>query len=482
MKPELKNVRLDGLFSHLCASTGLYSKETFLSLFGCITRIVRDHHLSGFVLTRTLEDVAFETVAHALDDLPKLPLYRFNQSNLFPVESGFEDRTGFLIVLTERLCATLFWSEATHDTFRMYTGGWTFHPGDTRTIATQLISRLGEASAFSPLSPRDGHPISKADLERLLVETAVDRRYDDKLNILTTALVQGLETRNRDLVMALEQVKVLNKKNVETERLAAIGQLSSVIAHEIRNPLGLIDLYAKLTEDQLATLGETVFQQSGGADKANTQEQDVRQAFEERKAVLCKNLGLIREATGHLESILSELTDYSRPLRLSLQATDLYALTHAVCDFYQPSFQEKQVRLQIHASSASNEADWVKVDAEKVRQALINLLKNALEASPKGSCVSVHLEFMASTHQLSIQVVDEGCGIEQTVIPKLFTPYFSTKGSGTGLGLAHSLKILQAHGGSVELLSSLPGQGSTFALIIPTTPIRSSDSSILPSS
>ncbi len=426
-KSEPKNLQLDGLFGHLCSSTGLYSKETFLSLSGCITRMVRDHRMNGFVLARTLEDTGFETVAHALDNLPNLPLFRFNQPDLFPTESGICDQTGFLIVLTDRLCATVYWSAATHETFRMYEGGWTFHPGDSRTIATQLIAHLDQP-----------------ELEHLLKETPMDRRYDDKLNVLITALVHGLENRNRELTVALDQVKSLNKRNVDTERLAAIGQLSSVIAHEIRNPLGLIDLYAKLTEDQMAKL-------------------DLSEQAEKRDLLL-KNLSLIRQATGSLETILSELTNYSRPLQLNAQPTDIDQLVRDVGEFYRPKYEEKGITLNLPAPGPGEE---LPLDGDKIRQALINLLKNALEASPEGSTVTVSIARRKNDPQLYIKVADEGNGVDPANQKKLFTPYFSTKGNGTGLGLAHSRKILQAHGGSVELLSSTKGEGSTFALILP---------------
>jgi signal transduction histidine kinase len=450
----LKQLQLQGLFGHLCASTGLYSKETFLTLYGCITRLVRDHRLSGFVMTRTLDDPAFETIAHALEDVPGLSLHRFNQAHLFqderispkarngsspmaPDDEG-SGRIGFLMMLTDRLCAGLFWSEATHDAFRLFEGGWTFHPADTRTMAVQLITQLAAAG------------LDVTEPERLLRETEVDRRYDDKLNVLSTSLVQGLEHRNRDLVMALDQLKRLNKRNVETERMAAIGQLSSTLAHEIRNPLGLIDLYAKLTEEHLIRLELT---------------SDASQAAKEP---LLKNLALIRQATCSLEGILSELTDYSRPLRLAAQPTVIGPLVADVCEFFRASYDERAVGLEgPRPGEGSGLDEMVLIDSEKIRQALINLLKNALEASATGQAVRVSVTRRASEGQLYISVVDEGAGIEARHAEKLFTPYFSTKGSGTGLGLAHSLKILQAHGGSVELLASVPGQGSTFALVLP---------------
>ncbi len=383
--------------------------------------------MPGFVITRTLDDDTFETMAHALDKMPELPLFRLNQPDLFPTGTGICDQTGFLIVLTNRLCATLYWSAATHATYRMYEGGWTFHPGDTRTIAGHLISHLDQP-----------------ELDHLLKETSVDRRYDDKLNVLITSLVHGLENRNRELTVALDQLKILNQRNVDTERLAAIGQLSSVIAHEIRNPLGLIDLYAKLTEDHLGKLDLT--EQS------------------EKRDVLLKNLSLIRQATGSLESILSELTNYSRPLQLSRQETDVWQLVCDICDFFRPSYDEKKVELITQPNPLNVR---LPLDADKIRQALINLLKNALEASKADSRVEVSIHDKANGLQLSIQVADQGSGVSPQNTGKLFTPYFSTKGSGTGLGLAHSRKILQAHGGSVELVSSIPGQGSIFALILP---------------
>jgi len=426
----MKHLGLQGLFGHLCASPGLYSKETFLTLYGCITRLVRDYHLSGIVLTCTLDDSEFETMTHALDDIPKLPLYRL---------SATQDKVGFLLMLTDRLCAGLFWSGASQDAFKMFEGGWTFHPGDTRTMATQLLNRMKDAG------------LDVEDKLKLLEEVGIDRRYDDKLNILTISLVRGLEHRNRELVLALDQVQTLNKRNVDTERLAAIGQLSSAIAHEIRNPLGLIDLYAKLTEDRLAKVAESLGEQ---------------------KEPLLKNLSLIRQATNSLEGILSELTQYSRPLRLALQPTDIFQLVSDVCEFYQPSYAQKEVLLTV--VPPDTEIEPIKADGERIRQALINLLKNALEATKPGKRVTVSVAYSVpgvhSVHPpLHVTVRDEGTGVSPDNMAKLFTPYFSTKGNeGTGLGLAHSRKILQAHGGSVELLRSVPNEGSTFALILPT--------------
>lgn len=428
-------LQLDGLLGHLSCSSGLYAKDTFLSLYSCITRIIRDYQqqMKGFVLTSTLNDDAFETMAVALENVPNVPLFKLD-------EAVISENTGFLLVLTNRISATLFWSAETNETFRMYDGGWTFHPGDTRTVMTHVIDRL-----------------QNPELQQLLNDTPEDRRYDEKVNVLLTSLVNGLENRNRQLTVALEQVKSLNDKVIQSERLAAIGQLSSVIAHEIRNPLGLIDLYAKLVEAQVEKLSVA------GEDGAK----------------LLKNVSQIRQATGGLETILSELTNYAKPLTLELQNADVQQLVMDVCEFYQPSYTQKGVTLNL---PAAGDELILSIDVDRIRQALINLLKNALEASKEGAQVTVSVASRKrGDGSVYIKVADQGCGIAEPAAKKLFTPYFSTKSAGTGLGLAHSRKILQAHGGNVELLSSVPepaaDHGCIFAIILPRSqPVSSTES------
>ena len=426
------SIALGELFTHLSSTTGLYSKETFLSLYGCLTRMIRDHHLQGVVLVRTLSDDAFEAMTCALEGQQDISLYRLEGPETgLSTKSGLSDGTGFLLVLTNRLCAAVHWHTETSDTFKMYDGGWTFHPGDAKTLSTHITQHLE-----APL---------QAELTELLERTAVDRRYDDKLNLLVTSLVEGLENRNRQLMLALDQVNRLNHKVIESERMAAVGQLSSVIAHEIRNPLGLIDLYAKLVEVQL--------------EKTTIEDDKARET-------LTKNLSQIREATGCLETILSELTSYARPLTLNKKPHNILQFVEDICEFYSPSYAEKSVKIEVVDALSEKETN-VLMDVERIRQALINLLKNALEVSEAGKRVIITVASRKGDDVVYIKVADEGPGVDDKNAAKLFTPYFSTKAQGTGLGLAHSRKILQAHGGSVELLSTEAGHGATFALILP---------------
>jgi signal transduction histidine kinase len=420
---------LESLFGCLCDSNGLYAKETFLSLYSCLVRILREHRMTGFAVGHALGDTDFLTVTQGLQHIDNLRLLTLDELTEH-ADTTNKGKTGFLLILTDRLCGAIFWSSETYQTFRMYTGGWSFNPVDTRTLMNHLADKLDSST-----------------LKQLLNDTVIDRRYDNKMGMLIAGLVEGLESRNRDLVMALEQLDGLNQKNRDMERLAAIGQLSSVVAHEIRNPLGLIDLYAKLAEETLLKpLAEKL--------------------SETERAPLMNQLSQIRVAIQQLEVILSELTRYARPLTLNSTGISITGLVQSVSEFYRPFFQEAGVGLDV--ATTESDCDLVLwVDGDKIRQALINLLKNALEVSRTGQCVSVRMSTRGKQDPfLYIKVIDQGGGVSSGNIEKLFTPYFSTKGNGTGLGLAHSRKILQAHGGNVELLST-SAEGSTFTLILP---------------
>ncbi len=419
-------VNLDGLFGHLSSYSGLYSRETFLNLYSCIVRIIRQYHLKGMVFHRVLGDPDFNTLSVALGQRTDLETIAVTDEEAQRCSTLDKDHTGFVVVLTNQFCATVYWSRSSQESYGVYDGGWTFHPGDSKTIALELTRFMENSEALS----------------QRVENTPLDRRYDEKVTGFITQLINNLETRNRELTLALNQVKQLNAKVLDHERLAAIGQLCSVIAHEIRNPLGLIDLYAKLIEGQVAKL-------------------DVP----EGKEPLEKNLQLIRSATSNLEGILSELTSYARPLELELEAMDLRTLVMEVVDMFAPRYEEKGIALEWKLPPESLE---MPVDERRLKQALINLVKNALEASKEGTCVQVIVAIRKNDERIFIKVQDQGCGIDKKAQEKLFTPYFSTNGNGTGLGLAHSRKIIQAHGGTVPLINT-GEHGSTFALVLPKT-------------
>ena len=424
--------KFDEMLNQLSAHTGLFSRATFQNIYGSLIRMVRDQQINGVVILRTLKDDTFNMLSLPLHNMMGLHVFNLDQCESTISETLISPTVGFMLLLSDKLSAVVHWNSETSQAFRMDQGGWSFNPADVRNLSLYLAEWLGH------------------DALHVAVEQApFDARHDDKLSLIVSSLLSNLENRNRELTLALEREKELSRRMAEQERMAAIGQLSSVIAHEIRNPLGLISLYAQIIQGQLGQLATTA----------------------EVPEALHKNLDQIKDATAHLETILSELTQYSRPLELQCELVNLQQFVEDVCEFYRPKYEEKGVILTVEMQFSKDSLDekglLVSLDAGRMRQALINLLKNALEATAEGKKVTVSLASRKDDTHLYIKVKDEGVGIAEDKVEKLFTPYFSTKATGTGLGLAYIRKIMQAHEGTAKLLWSELGKGTTMALLLP---------------
>jgi signal transduction histidine kinase len=452
---------LEDYLQQICPAGGHYSRATFNTLASCLLRMVRDQNFPGLLLLHAPKEESIWSLTLGLEHRHTLKLFALfahekaseavfppdSSHTPSPVKKHLDPDTRMLIILTNRLCGCLYWhptdrgmSPATmsgEDT--MCEGGWTFHPSDSKAFAEIIAKHLSET-----------HP----ELPELVKETPIDRRYDERLSLLLTGLIQRLENRNLTLRQMLERERTLQKKLVEHERLAAIGHLCTAIAHEIRNPLGLVDLYAGLIEAQLDSLPPEVSEQTSSVSL---------------KEKLLEPLSQIRHASHHMETILTGLTQYARPVTLAKEATCLPVLLEQLAQFMRPQFEQKGVSLKtLQYPSELLTTLTVQADGAKIQQALINLLKNALEATPTGKEVLLHCGTRGQDDPwVYIKVTDHGHGIPADVLPKLFTPYFTTKGSaGTGLGLAEVRKLMQAHQGKAEVLQTSP-QGTTFALALP---------------
>ncbi len=426
-----------------------YGKETLFSMASALLQWIRQQSQPAWVLSHVIPENAngnadWETLLAPLASAPLVQWCHLSSQSP-PLSSSF------ILMGSVQGLAGVVWQADARRALSTYSGGWTVSAGETWAMVDWVLPQCREG-------------IVPENLLALITQQKVlktEAPADPRLEGLLKSLIQGLEHQNNALISVNEDLKRLNKQVVDHERLAAIGQLCSVVAHEIRNPLGLIDLYAKLVEGQL---NKVIADTGAGEHPA--------------MPTVLSNLAMVSEAVQGLEVILGELTQYSRPVELELVSTPVVPLVQHVCQFYQPKYDEKGVTLTVHASEGMEHTVFAKLDAARIRQALINLLKNALEASAKGTTVSVTIASRQNDHDVYIKVADEGSGISEGAQAKLFTPYFSTKGNGTGLGLAHSQKILQAHGGRVALLSSATAAeaeligtkrnaGSTFALILP---------------
>lgn len=424
------------LLGHL--NNGLYTRQTLVSLFRTFLENVIEDRLKAVVLMKIDNTDNIESVISRLNYSLADVFIINTEANSFicgenfkfiNIDSPLIDKEEFLVVLAEKFSATVYWSKMTSEIYGLYQGTWSFNPGDTRYLADYLLFISGNN-----------------ELKELLTDLRADRRYDERFTTIMTKLVGSLENRQRDLICANKELKELHEKALQNERLAAIGQVSSVIAHELRNPLSLIDLYAKILV----------------SNTQNLQVEDKEQ--QEIVNTVVSSAQTIRNATTNLEKILSELLDYAKPLELDRSCNELKNVINEVCNLIKPSFEERNVNLKFKYNVAQD----IEVLFDKLRlsQALLNIVKNALEISGPGKSVFINVDGRSADGTVYIKIVDQGPGIPEDNLHKLFTPYFSTKTNGTGLGLAQARKIMKAHNGDIEVLATSP-EGSTFALILP---------------
>jgi two-component system sensor histidine kinase HydH len=162
-----------------------------------------------------------------------------------------------------------------------------------------------------------------------------------------------------------------------------------------------------------------------------------------------------------MEQLLREMLDYSRPIQLRLQAGSLNDLVNEVVALCAASAREAEVSL---VQEADPKMDSPPVDGARMKQVILNLVQNAVQASPKGGKVWVITRQYPK--YVEVEVADQGPGIPGEIWDKLFFPFFTTKHGGTGLGLAISHKIVEAHGGVLELVKSNEN-GTTFRVQLP---------------
>lgn len=217
------------------------------------------------------------------------------------------------------------------------------------------------------------------------------------------------------------------------KRLQEIGEMTSFVAHEIRNSLGGIKGFAALLSRDLA--GEPQLQQMAD---------------------------YILEGTENLNRLMTQVLNYSRPFEPHFETTDLASLLQEIHTLVQV---DKTIRQNADIQLFRPAGELIAtVDAELLRRAIINLIVNAVQAMPKGGCVKINL--MKENNFAVIKIADDGEGIPPENLKKLFTPFFTTKPQGTGFGLAEVHKVIEEHHGQIDVQSKLQ-QGTTFTLKIP---------------
>jgi two-component system, NtrC family, sensor histidine kinase AtoS len=219
-----------------------------------------------------------------------------------------------------------------------------------------------------------------------------------------------------------EQMK-LQKSINHAERLQELGEMAATLAHEIRNPLAGIDGFARLLK------------------------RDVKDVSQQGM------IHAILEGASMIDKLVSNVLDYSRPLQLHLIQSDLIVLAKETISFF------KIAKKAVFLFESRIKEYPVLADREKIKLVLLNVLHNALDAG--ATKISIQVD-----EKGTLKVMDNGIGISSQNLKKIFTPFFTTKSKGTGLGLAASLSAIQAHNGSLEIASEA-GKGTQVTLKLP---------------
>jgi len=287
-------------------------------------------------------------------------------------------------------------------------------------LGTRLLRTIKRFSTYAQrIASGDYTPIMPA------------RSYRDEFTELALAfnrMIQDLE--NREAVL------------IQSHKMRAVGTLTAGVAHELNNPLNNITLTADMLLEDYDTLSDA-----------------------ERKEMI----GDVVNEAGRSKKIISNLLDFARESGSQLEPLDLVHLLKETINL--ASNQIKLSGIKIEFQTADN-LPRVHGDSQQLEQVFLNLILNAIDASPKGSKIQVIIVPADDPHYLAVKIIDFGSGIPRHILSSIFDPFFTTKGKGkgTGLGLSVSQGIVGKHGGRIRV-SSREGAGSSFTVTLPVTTI-----------
>jgi signal transduction histidine kinase len=241
------------------------------------------------------------------------------------------------------------------------------------------------------------------------------------------------QTLANEFATANENLKAAQSEVQRSERLAALGQLTAGLAHELRNPLGTIKNSAEMLARRLPA----------------------------EDAIARELSGYISSEVDRTNELVKRFLDFARPFRLRVEAAELSEVLDRAIQKVETRAAQHQVTI---IRNDSPDVGPIPIDAQWIEQLVANLLGNAIDASPEGAAVTILTRPVEGGAELA--VVDRGAGIPPETLPNIFNPFFTTKADGTGLGLAIVSKIVDEHRGRI-FVESVPGEGTTFRIWLP---------------
>jgi len=269
--------------------------------------------------------------------------------------------------------------------------------------------------------------ISKGDFSQ-----AIDIDTQDEIG----ELAQSFNEMSQQLQLTRKRMEAANRRLLQAEKLASIGRISASIAHEIRNPLTSVKLNIQKVME------------SEGLDDIDKEHLDISQ-----------------EGIGHIENFIKELLNFTRVSELHLNYFFVEQIVDESIKMIRNTLKLKDVEL---TKEVQERLPQVLVDGDKIRQVLLNILHNACEAVDKGGKITIALSLLKGRRgqKVRIRISDNGPGIPKKDKENIFEPFYTTKSTGIGLGLANARKIIVQHKGSIYTVEN-EGSGACFDLLIP---------------
>ncbi len=284
------------------------------------------------------------------------------------------------------------------------------------------------------------------EVANLNLDYTVDIKSNDELGNLAksfNAMTAHIRQEARELEKAQSQL-------IMTEKMASMGELSAMVAHEINNPLSGILSYAKVSSRYL--------------ERGN----DDPEALDSVR----KNLAFISEETKRCGNIVKSLLIFSRRGSGDFKNEHLNGIVENSIMVIDHSVKMKELHFTQELNCAN---DLIRCDPGGIQQVFVALIVNAIEATPQGGTVGITTECNGQSETITIKVSDTGRGIPDHILPHIFEPFVSTKTKGTGLGLSVVYGIVKQHGGSIEVATT-EGKGTVFIIILPRIPLVSQNS------
>ena len=230
--------------------------------------------------------------------------------------------------------------------------------------------------------------------------------------------------------------KRLTEQLIQSEKFASLGQLASGIAHEFRNPLAIISASAQFCLKNF----------------------DLSNSLREHFQAIHRNVK-------NANNLVTDLLNFAKPTEMNLKYEDINKIIQNTVELLKPESDKRKIRLIKYVQSNPPK---IKCDKKFLQQVFMNIVINALQATPKDNTVRVESQLDSTSKMIQVNITDTGSGIPEEYINKIFEPFFSTKEGGTGLGLSICQRIISEHKGNISVESN-KGEGTKFTVTLPVT-------------